>query len=212
MDRGGTLPWVKWLGREDDHTPVCSAEFKNKLSPRVPLYLRGWHRDEFTFFTLQTDIINVLLMSHFVKDISLIFYCVIQLVMKLREKPDLLLNCTEQEEVFPNFCKPSIVVFITWPMNIPFYYWRLFFADKNFFSCLLSFLDSGIPRPVENFVFIVQKSHRNFDCSVRNAFCLSVTHRQAGGPLCHLGPLVTFHITCSLILLSEYEDGSFQRT
>lgn len=111
---------MKRLGHEDDHTPVCSAEFKNKSSRRVPLYLHGVHRDDFTFFTLQTDIIILLLMSHIVKDIRLIFYCVVQGVMKLR-KTDLLLNYTEQEETLPTVVTLPIWFFITWPMKIAFY-------------------------------------------------------------------------------------------
>jgi hypothetical protein len=27
VGRGGTLPWVKRVGREDDHAPVCIDEF-----------------------------------------------------------------------------------------------------------------------------------------------------------------------------------------
>jgi len=45
----------------------------------VPGCLHGVHRDDFTYFTLQTDIINLLLNSHFVKDIRLIFIALLKL-------------------------------------------------------------------------------------------------------------------------------------
>jgi hypothetical protein len=99
--------------------------------------------------------------------------------MKLR-KTDLLLNYTEQEEMLPKCCKPPNVVFYYLASVHPILFLTFIFCWQIIFSYLLSFLDSGIPRPVENFVFIVHKLHRNFDGSVRNTLCLSVTNRQAG--------------------------------
>jgi hypothetical protein len=55
MGTGGNSPRVKMLGREADHSPLSSAEFKNAWSctSTPPYIFMAWylfkHRDNFTF-------------------------------------------------------------------------------------------------------------------------------------------------------------------
>jgi hypothetical protein len=133
---GALSPRVKRLAHEGDHTRVCSAEFKNNLSPWFPSVpsWRAQRRLHFFFFT--PDIYNKF--TAYFQFVKVDSYCVVQVVMKLR-KTDLLLNYTEQEEMLPNCSNLPNVVFYYLANEHPILFLTfIFYRQKllSFFSCL----------------------------------------------------------------------------
>jgi hypothetical protein len=64
MDAGGFSQGVKREGRETDHSPPSSGEFKNGGATPPLLHISSWlnasslkHRDNFTFIGMQFDLI-----------------------------------------------------------------------------------------------------------------------------------------------------------